>query len=184
MGDDLLAGARGTSPVSDGWRFYRLAVMRVAAGILGPGYGTIGVLVWVLDYYIHNNGSVIGLVGGLTVIVSWFAGITWLCLRTGVRETDEGLVAFSNFSRSSVRWDDVAAFEIGNPVWWKRAVARRRSGETVTLPLAPDRRVTWRGGWTYDAVAVLNQRLDEVRRTESQTKPEPGRLTSHHDDEL
>jgi hypothetical protein len=168
MEDDLVAGASGASQVIDGWRFYRLGSMLGAAVVLGPGYGTICVLVWVLDYYVHNHGSVLGLIVGLAVIVSAFSGLCWWCLRTGVRETDDGLVTFYNFTRSTVRWDDIEAFDVGNLLWWKRVVARRREGKAVMLAVAPGKRVRWHGGSTLDAVALLNERLGEVRHAKSQ----------------
>jgi hypothetical protein len=163
-----VTAVRGETPLAgDGWRFYRLGRMVGVAVILGPGYGTVCVLVWVLAYFVDHHGSVLGLIAGLVVIGGAFAGIWWQCMRTGVRETDGGLVAVSGFGSSTVSWDEIEAFDVPGrqPLNWNRVVVRCRSGRSVLLPLAQAKRITWHHDETLDIVSVLTQRVNEVRRT-------------------
>ena len=144
------------------WRFYRMTSVLVWGLILGFGWGTVGVLIWVLDYYVHRHGSVAGLVGGVTIIIVAFGLLMVSSLLNGVQETNEGLVTRERFSRDFVAWDEIDSVGVGSR-GFQRIAVKCRSGRTVILALAPQHQVLWRGGRTTDAVALLTDRVNQVR---------------------
>jgi hypothetical protein len=162
MNRDGVGATTAIQSESPDWRFYRMTSVVVWGFIFGFAGGTVCVLIWVLDYYVHRHGSVVGLVGGVTVIVVVSGAIMGWTLATGVRETNEGLVTTENFSRNFVAWDEIDSVDVVSK-GFQRVAVKCRSGRTVILALAPQRQVLWRGGSTADAVSTLTDRVIEVR---------------------
>jgi hypothetical protein len=100
----------------------------------------------------------------------------WMGYRAGLAETEAGLISTA-IRRRHVAWEDIESLGVPahQPFLWRTVYARCRSGTRVPLAVMQARRIVWNGGETRDAVAVLTERVNEIRGArglEPLTEPE------------